>query len=47
VEATRRGKALARRAEEILGTPPPGLSALAADDLEALRRILSSARTRE
>ena len=42
VEATRKGKALARRAEQILGTPPPGLRSLGADDLEALRRILES-----
>lgn len=43
VEATRKGKQLARRGDEILGTPPAALSALAADDLEALRRILTSA----
>ena len=41
VEATRKGKALARRADEILGTPPPALSALSREDLEALRRILT------
>jgi DNA-binding MarR family transcriptional regulator len=40
VEATRKGKALARRADEILGTPPAALSALDADDLEALNDIL-------
>lgn len=40
VEATRKGKALARRADEILGTPPAALSALGADDLEALNDIL-------
>ena len=40
VEATRKGKDLARRADAILATPPPGLSALSADDLETLRRIL-------
>jgi DNA-binding MarR family transcriptional regulator len=39
-EATRKGKSMARRADEILRTPPPGLSALGADDLEALRAIL-------
>jgi DNA-binding MarR family transcriptional regulator len=44
VEATRKGKALARRADTILATPPPGLSALGADDLEALRRILERVR---
>jgi DNA-binding MarR family transcriptional regulator len=42
VEATRKGKDMARRADAILGTPPPALSALSADDLEALRRILGS-----
>jgi DNA-binding MarR family transcriptional regulator len=41
VEATRRGKALARRADDILATPPAGLGTLADDDLEALRRILA------
>ena len=44
VEATRKGKALARRADAILATPPPGLRALGADDLEALRRILERVR---
>jgi DNA-binding MarR family transcriptional regulator len=47
VEATRKGKEMARRADEILGTPPLALSALSADDLEALRRILTSATARE
>jgi DNA-binding MarR family transcriptional regulator len=42
VEATRKGKALARRAEEILSTPPPGLRSLNTDDLDTLRRILES-----
>jgi DNA-binding MarR family transcriptional regulator len=40
VEATRKGKALARRAETILGTPPPELAEIDEKDLEALRRIL-------
>jgi DNA-binding MarR family transcriptional regulator len=40
VEATRKGKNLARTADAILATPPPALSALSTDDLEALRRIL-------
>src|SRR5215212_3928367 len=44
VEATRKGKELARKADAILATPPPALSALAAEDLEALRRILARAR---
>lgn len=41
VETTRRGKTLARRADDILATPPEALSALPGDDLEALRRILA------
>jgi DNA-binding MarR family transcriptional regulator len=45
VEATRKGKAMARRADAILGTPPPSLSALSAGDLEELRRILESVAT--
>jgi DNA-binding MarR family transcriptional regulator len=42
VEATRKGKRLARRADEILATPPAALSALSPDDLATLRRILSA-----
>jgi len=42
VEATPKGKQLARRADQILATPPPALSALSTDDLETLRRILES-----
>jgi hypothetical protein len=42
VEATRKGQNIARRANEILGTPPEALTALSAEDLEALRRVLSS-----
>ena len=41
VEATAKGARVARRAEEILATPPPGLGELPAADLEALRRILA------
>src|SRR3954449_4512489 len=41
VEATRKGKDMARRADTILGTPPAALSALSPEDLEALRRILT------
>ena len=40
VEATRKGKTLARRADEILSTPPPGFDALTPEDLAALTRIL-------
>jgi DNA-binding MarR family transcriptional regulator len=43
VELTAKGKALARRADAILATPPAGLSELGADELETLRRLLSSA----
>ena len=44
VEATHKGKTLARRADTILATPPPALSDLSADDLAALQRILASVR---
>ena len=40
VEATRKGKEIARRADAILATPPPGLSALSDEDLETLRQML-------
>ncbi len=40
VEVTAKGKQLARRAEAILGRPPPGLGALPAEDLQVLRAIL-------
>jgi DNA-binding MarR family transcriptional regulator len=43
VEATRKGHALAQRAESILGTPPTTLAGLSKRDLETLRRILSTA----
>ena len=42
VEATRKGKTLARRADDILATPPAALSALSGEDLSTLRRILES-----
>jgi DNA-binding MarR family transcriptional regulator len=42
VEATRKGNAMARRADTILATPPPALGALSTDDLDALERILKS-----
>jgi DNA-binding MarR family transcriptional regulator len=47
VEATRKGKDLARRADEILATPPAALSALGVEELETLRRILGSVATPE
>ncbi len=46
VEATREGKAMARRADAILATPPPALSGLSTEDLQALRRILVSVTAR-
>jgi DNA-binding MarR family transcriptional regulator len=45
VEATRKGKQLARRADEILATPPERLSALSDEDLETLLRILGATRS--
>ena len=47
VEATRKGKALARRADAILATPPPAISGLETSELEDLRRILTAAAARE
>ena len=44
VEATAKGKRLAARAEAILATPPPSLTALGAADLATLREILERAR---
>jgi DNA-binding MarR family transcriptional regulator len=44
VEATDAGRDLARKADAILATPPPGLTALAPEDLATLRRILEAAR---
>jgi DNA-binding MarR family transcriptional regulator len=44
VEATRKGKTLASRVEAILAKPPPELSGLSSEDLEALRRILEKVR---
>jgi DNA-binding MarR family transcriptional regulator len=45
VEATRKGKDLARRADTILATPPPALSALDEDELETLARLLGRVRS--
>ena len=47
VEATRRGKTLAKRADDILATPPAALRALTGDDLEALQRILGRLNPRD
>jgi DNA-binding MarR family transcriptional regulator len=43
VEATRKGKAMAAKAEAILRTPPPSIEALGDRDLETLARILDKA----
>jgi DNA-binding MarR family transcriptional regulator len=40
VEATKKGKDIARKANEVLGTPPPALRALDPADLKELGRIL-------
>jgi DNA-binding MarR family transcriptional regulator len=40
VEVTRKGRDIARRANAILETPPPGLEALSPDELDMLARIL-------
>jgi DNA-binding MarR family transcriptional regulator len=45
VEATRKGKDLAKRADDILSTPPPELSALGPEELDELRRILARVRS--
>src|SRR5580704_7998473 len=45
VEATRKGRDVARRADAILGTPPPAFDALSRKDLETLASILGKART--
>lgn len=47
VSATRKGKAMARKAEAILRTPPPALRAAAADELETLAQILKEIAARE
>jgi DNA-binding MarR family transcriptional regulator len=44
VEVTRKGREIARRADAILATPPAGLSALSAEELETLRELLRRAR---
>jgi DNA-binding MarR family transcriptional regulator len=46
VEVTRKGKQMARRADAILATPPPTLTALSPEDLQALRQILESVTAR-
>jgi DNA-binding MarR family transcriptional regulator len=44
VEATAKGKRLARRADDILAAPPPALTGLSGEDLATLREILERAR---
>jgi DNA-binding MarR family transcriptional regulator len=43
VEATGKGQQAARKADEILLTPPPGLAALNPGELEALLQLLRRA----
>jgi DNA-binding MarR family transcriptional regulator len=45
VEVTRKGRDIARRADAILAAPPPGLSALSAEELDTLARLLQGAST--
>jgi DNA-binding MarR family transcriptional regulator len=47
VDVTRKGRQLAARADTILAMPPPGLTALDADDLATLRRLLDRVAGRE
>ncbi len=47
VEATRKGKEMARRADAILGTPPPTLASLSPKDLESLVQILERIQAHE
>lgn len=44
VKATPKGKQVAARADEILGTPPPALNDLSPKDLETLVRVLAKIR---
>lgn len=41
VEATRKGKQVAARAEQILGTPPAALSSLGPKDIDSLLAVLA------
>lgn len=43
VEATGKGKQVARKADEIMSIPPPGLTALSPDEMETLRQLLRRA----
>lgn len=47
VEATRKGREVAGRADAILGTPPPALDALSRRDLETLVSVLAKIETEE
>jgi len=42
VEATRKGAQIARRADEIMSTPPAAMNDLSPQDIDVLRRILGS-----
>lgn len=43
VEATRKGKVLAKQADDILWTPPAGVAGLSEAELESLRQLLQKA----
>jgi DNA-binding MarR family transcriptional regulator len=45
VEVTRSGKDIARRADALLATPPPGFTKLSDEDLATLRAILERVRS--
>lgn len=45
VEVTRKGKDVARRADALLATPPPGFAKLGDEDLATLREILERVRS--
>lgn len=47
VELTRKGKATARKAEEILATPPAALDRLTAGELQTLRQLLRAVKVGE
>jgi DNA-binding MarR family transcriptional regulator len=45
VDVTRKGRDMARRADALLATPPPGFGNLSDEDLDALHRILEQVRS--
>lgn len=47
VEATRKGKAVAKKADDILGMPPSALTSLGSENLEVLRDLLAPLATQK